>query len=81
MSATTTVNQVPSVWHTAECDEFPPPPVRKLARARCPDCAAVITLDPCKLLRVANYECYECPLCSIGSLRAAWEKNIVSVKP
>lgn len=72
MSTTTNNNTVPSVTLRAECER----------RAVCPECAIVVDLAPLKPWRFNEHlEFYECPVCSIGSTRAAWEKNLVSVKP
>jgi hypothetical protein len=77
MSPTTTVNAVPSVTLAADCDRHPRPTER---RAACPECAIVVDLAKITPLRISHLEFYECPVCSIGSLRAAWSQNLVTVK-
>jgi hypothetical protein len=77
MSPTTTLNAVPSVTLAADCDRHPRPTER---RAVCPECAIVVNLARISPLRISHLEFYECPVCSIGSLRAAWEKNLVKAK-
>jgi Zn finger protein HypA/HybF involved in hydrogenase expression len=77
MSPTTTVNAVPSVTLAADCDRHPRPTER---RAACPECAIVVDLAKITPLRISHLEFYECPVCSIGSLRVAWSQNLVTVK-
>ena len=77
MPPTTTVNTVPSVTLAADCDRHPRATER---RAVCPECAIVVDLAKVAPLRISHLEFYECPVCSIGSLRAAWEQNLVTVK-
>lgn len=69
--STTTINTVPSVTLRAECER----------RAVCPECGIVVDLAPLKPWRFSErLEFYECVVCSIGSTREAWEKNLVTVK-
>lgn len=74
---TTTVNTVPSVTLAADCDRHPRPTER---RAVCPECAIVVDLAKITPLRISHLEFYECPVCCIGSLCAAWDQNLVTVK-
>lgn len=72
--STTTLNQVPSV--TLMHDLAPINP--GLRTYVCPDCAAVIDARELRAVNIFPLNrFYECPACSIGSLREAWKKNIV----
>ena len=77
MSPTTTTNTVPSLTLAADCDRHPRPTER---RAVCPECAIVVDLAKITPLRISHLEFYECPVCCIGSLRAVWDNNLVTVK-
>jgi hypothetical protein len=80
MSPTTTTNTVPSLTLAADCDRHPRPNER---RAVCPECAIVVDLakiTPLRISLLSHLEFYECPVCCIGSLRAVWDNNLVTVK-
>jgi hypothetical protein len=77
VSPTTTVNTVPSLTLAADCDRHPRATER---RASCPECAIVVNLAKITPLRISHLEFYECPVCSMGSLRSAWAQNLVTVK-